>query len=128
MLPHAVEQRGTVRDLDFGAAELAMMAALDLAAELLRHRLLAVADAKDRNAGLVERRRRQRRAFLVHRRRPAGQDHRLRPHLAKRAFGLLERHDFRIHALLAHAPRDELGHLRAEIDDQNFVVAGHGGF
>jgi hypothetical protein len=31
----------------------------------------------------------------------------------------------------AHAPRDQLRHLRAEIDDQNLVVGGrlrHGGF
>ena len=41
-------------DLDLGAAELAVMAALDLAAELLRHRLLAVADAEHRHAGLVD--------------------------------------------------------------------------
>ena len=40
------------RDLDLGAAELAVMPALDLAAELLRHRLLAVADAEHRHAGL----------------------------------------------------------------------------
>ena len=41
-----------LRHLDLGAAELAVMAALDLAAELLRHRLLAVADAEHRHAGV----------------------------------------------------------------------------
>ena len=37
-------------------------------------------------------------------------------------FGLLEGHDFRIDALLAHAARDQLRHLTAEIDDQNLVM------
>ena len=41
---------------------------------------------------------------------------------------LLIRHDFGIDLFLAHPPRDQLGHLRAEIDDQNFIVGGHGGF
>ena len=45
-------------DLDLGAAELAVVAALDLAAELLRHGLLAVADAEHRHAGVEDRLRR----------------------------------------------------------------------
>ena len=49
-------------------------------------------------------------------------------HSRERRFGLLERHDLAIDALLAHAPRDQLRHLRAEIDDQNFVVSRHRGF
>ena len=41
-------------------------------------------------------------------------------------FGLLERHDLGIDALLAHAARDQLRHLTAEIDDQNLVMRrGH---
>ena len=48
-LPHAVEQGRARLDLDLGAAELAMVARLDLAAELLRHGLLAVADAQHRH-------------------------------------------------------------------------------
>ena len=109
-------------DLDLGAAELAVMPALDLAAELLRHRLLAVADAEHRHAGLVDRLRRQRRVLGVHRGRSAGQDHRLRLHLLEGLLRLLERHDLGIDLLLPHPPRDELGDLGAEIDDQDFVV------
>ena len=41
---------------------------------------------------------------------------------AKASCRLLERHDLAIDALLAHAPRDQLGHLRAEIDDEDLVV------
>ncbi len=110
------------RHLDLGAAEFAMMAGLDLAAELRRHGLLAVADAEHRHAGLVDRQRRQRRVLVEHRSGAAGQNHAFRPHRAERAFGFLERHDLAIDLLLAHAPGDELRHLRAEIDDENLVV------
>ena len=112
--------------MQFGAAEFAMMAALDLAAELGRHRLFAVADAEHRHAGLIDRRRRERRVFVEHGRRTAGQDDAFRLHLAKRAFSFLERHDLAIDLLFAHPPGDELGHLRAEIDDENLVVRLHG--
>ena len=121
-LPDTVGQRGRARDLHFGAAELAMMAGLDLAAELDRHRLLAIADAEHRHAGLEDRRRRQRRVLVEHRSRTAGQDDAFRLHLAKGGFGFLERHDFAIDFLFAHATGNELRDLRAEIDDQNLVV------
>ena len=50
------------------------MAALDLAAELLGHRLLAVADAEDRHAGLEDGLRRARAFALGDRGRAAGED------------------------------------------------------
>ena len=53
--PDALEQRRVGGDFHLGAAEFAMVSALDLAAELLRHRLLAIADAEHRHAGLVNR-------------------------------------------------------------------------
>ena len=124
--PGGFEQLARRLDLDIGAAEFAVMAALDLAAELGRHGHLAVADAEHGHAGIEDRLRRARRAFLVHRFRAAGEDHRLRLHLREGGFGLLERHDFGIDALLAHPARDQLRHLTAEIDDQNLVMRrGH---
>ena len=63
-LPDAVGQRGGFGHLDLGAAEFAMMAGFDLAAELVRHGLLAVADAEHRHAGLIDRHRRQRRILV----------------------------------------------------------------
>ena len=51
----------SVQNLDLGAAELGMVPALDLAAELRRHGLLAVADAEDRQVGLEQLLRRARR-------------------------------------------------------------------
>ena len=126
--PCGLEQVARGLDLDIGAAEFAMMPALDLAAELGGHRHLAVADAEYGHAGLENQLRRARRAFLVHRLRTAGEDHRFRLHLPEGRFGLLERDDLGIDALLAHPARDQLRHLTAEIDDQNLLMRrGHGG-
>ena len=108
------------------------MSALDLAAELLRHCLLAVADAEHRHASFVDRGRRERRPFFVDGGRTAGQNYGLRLHRLEGLVGFLERDDLGIDALLAHASRDQLGDLRAEIDDEEFVVVGwcaaHSGF
>src|SRR6202011_4752530 len=45
-----------------------------------------------------------------------------RLHRREGGFGFVERDDFGIDAVLAHAPRDQLRHLGAEIDDEDFVV------
>ena len=124
LAPHALEQGRLLGHQHLGAAELAVMPALDHAAELRRHRLLAVADAEDRHARLIDRGRRQRRTLVEHRGRPAGEDHALRPQGLEGLIRLLERHDLAIDLLFAHAPGNELGHLRPEIDDQNLVVPG----
>ncbi len=133
LLPHALEQRRVLGDQHLGAAELAMMPALDLAAELVRHRLLAVADAEDRHAGVEQFLGGERRVLVEHRGRPAGQDHRLRLHPGEGLGRLLVRHDLGIDLLFAHPARNELRHLGAEIDDENLVVQNlvvrvHGGF
>ncbi len=126
LVPGGVEQRAVALHLDIGAAEFAMVPALDMAAELMRHRHLAVADAEHGNAGIEDGLRRARRARFMHGLRPAGEDHRFRLHVAEGRFRLLERHDFRIDAHLAHPARDELGDLAAEIDNQNlFMRRGH---
>ena len=117
-------------DLDEGAAELAVVAALDLAAELDAHRLLAIADAEHRHAGLEDDLRRARAADLDGRGGAAGEDDRLRLDAPERLVGRLERDDLGIDAGLAHAPGDQLGHLAAEIDDEDGVGmsgAFHGG-
>ena len=108
--------------LDVGAAEFAVMAALDRAAELRRHRHLAVADAEHRHAGVEDRLRRARRAGLVNRRGAAGEDDAARLHRGEGGGGFVEGDDLAVDPLLAHAPGDELGDLRAEIDDENLVV------
>ncbi len=122
--PEAGKQRAVVERLDLGAAELAVVAALDLAAELGGHRHLPVADAEHRHAGLEHEVGRAWAAFVGHGGRAAGEDDRLRLQGAEGGFGLLERDDLAIDAGLAHAPRDELRHLAAEIDDEQLIVAG----
>src|SRR5262249_58521114 len=61
-------------------------------------------------------------AVAVHRRRPAGEDDGLGFQLPERGFGLRVGHDLAITLPLAHAPRNELRPLRAEVDDKDFVV------
>ena len=127
-VPGGVEQPAVALHLDIGTAELAVVPALDLAAELGGHGHLAVADAEHGHAGIEDFLRRARRALFVHRLRAAGEDHRFRLHLVEGGFRLLERDDFGIDALLAHPARDQLRHLTAEIDNQNLVMRrGHGG-
>ena len=122
LLPDALEDRAVGHHLDFGAAEFAMVPALDLAAELRRHRLLAVADAEHRHAGVIDRLGRERGVLVEHGSGPTRQDHRLGLHRAEGRLGLLVGHDLAIDLFLAHPARDQLGHLRAKIDDQNLVV------
>ena len=62
------------------------------------------------------------RVLVSDRCRAAGQDDRLRREPAKASGGVLEGMDFAIDARLAHAARDQLRHLRAEIDDEDLVV------
>ena len=132
-LPHAIEKRAIVGHFNQCAAEFTMMPRLDGAAELVRHRLLTIADAEHGNACVQDRQRRGRRVLVEHRGRPAREYHRLRLHLFECSLGLLIRHDLGIDAILAHAPCNELRHLRAKIDDQNLFMRGshigrHGGF
>ena len=81
--PDVVEQAAVGFHLHIGAAELAMMAAFDGAAELRRHGHLAVADAEHRNAGVEDLLRRARGACLVHGFRAAREDDAGRLHLVE---------------------------------------------
>src|SRR5262249_17464408 len=102
--------------------EFAMVAALDRAAELARHGLFAIADAKHRQARPIEFGRRQRRVGVEDRGRAAGEDHSPWLPRGKGVTGLLERRDLAVDPLFAHAPGDQLGDLGAEVDDQDVVV------
>ncbi len=121
-LEHAIEERGLVDDLQLGAAELAVVPALDGSAERSHHGLLAIADAEHGDARVEHGLRRLRRAGLVHGCRPARKDDGARPLLGERGLGLVERNDLGIDARLAHAARDQLRHLAAEIDDQDAIL------
>ena len=111
-------------DIDEGAAELAMVGALDLAAELLADRLLAVADAEHRHVQLEHDARRLRRLAFIDRGRAAGEDDALGAEVGD-ALGIgVEGQDLAIDAGLADAARDELRELGTEIEDQD--TFGHG--
>ena len=124
LVPQAVEQRAALLDLDEGAAEFAALAAFDIAAQLLHHRLLAIADAQYRHARVEDRLRCAGTVFPHDRRWPARQDHALGLHPGKGFRRAVERGDFGIDAGFAHAPGDELGHLAAEVHDKDGILKG----
>src|SRR6516165_6302707 len=95
------------------------MPTLDLAAERSHHGLLAITDAQHWNARGEQRLRRLRRAGLVHAGWPTRKDNGARPLRRDRGLGLAVGNDLGIDAGLAHAPCDKLGHLAAEIDDED---------
>src|SRR5262249_41051960 len=118
------EQGRVLDDGYFGAAELTMMPALHVTAELVRHRLLAVTDAEHWHSGVVNGLGCKRCILVEDRSWAAGQNDRLRLHLAEGSLGFLIGNDFGIDLLLPHPARNELGHLGSEIDDQYLVVHG----
>ena len=109
---------------DFGVTELAHLARLDLATQNLCHPLHAVADAQHRNTQLE-----QLRIGLVvgfiHRVRAAGQDNARGLEFADEVDGDIKRMQLTLDVGFAHAPRDQLGDLRTEVQNQNLVHAGH---
>jgi hypothetical protein len=120
-IPEACEERARLLDLDIGATELRGMSALDRAAELGCERLLAVADAEDRNTAIEHRLRRPGAAFRRHRSGAAREDHAFRLHLFEGVASVLEGMDFAIDPGFTDAARDQLRHLAAEIDDEDAV-------
>src|ERR1700730_11695609 len=65
LLPDSFKQAALSQNLDFGAAELAFVSGCDLATQLRRHHLLAIADTKDWHASGKDDIRHARRAFLM---------------------------------------------------------------
>jgi hypothetical protein len=115
------EQHAGVDHAQPGAAVLGNLGAFHPATEGGGHRLVAVADAQRRYAGLEQADRHRRRPRRVDRLRAAGKDDGLGParqHLLDR-HGV--RHDLAVDVALPHPPRDQLGVLRAEVDDEDGV-------
>ncbi len=121
--PQPLEQKAIVGHADEGAAEFLTVAQRHPAAQLGAHRLHAIADRQHRNAGAEHDVGRARRRRLCDRGRPAREDDAARVEGADlflaRGVGV----DLAIDPVLAHPPRDQLGDLAAEIEDQDFV--GH---
>ncbi len=119
--PEAIEQRAAVRNLDEGATEFAQFAAQNLAAELVHQRLLAIANAQDRQAAAEDLVRNARAALVEHRSWAAREDNPLGPHTREGRSRAAERCDLGIGPGFAHAAGDQLGNLAAEIDDEDGV-------
>ena len=117
----AVKQARTRRNRGLGVPVLAGARASHRATEGVGHGLEAVADTQDGHPGLENRGVDGGRTLLVHGRGAAGQDD---------GGGLLGEHvrhahgvgdDLRVDGSLTHAACDQLGILRAEVDDEDGV-------
>src|SRR5690606_27038623 len=118
----AVEDALGLVDDDLRQPELALLGALDLAAEQVRRELHAVADPEDRNAELEDAAVDLGSPLLVHARGPAGQDDGARGLRADILERRRARMDLAVDLALAHASRDELRRLRAEVEDEDEVL------
>jgi hypothetical protein len=108
-------------DGDFRVAELALIGRFGIAAELLGHRLQAVADAEQRQAAVEYLLGRRGRAGLRRRFRAAGQDDAFRAERSDLGRVVIPGPDFAIDADFADAPCDQLRVLRAEVEDEDLV-------
>ena len=119
-LGQAVEQRAArLGHGELGESVLADVGLGNVAAQVQRHLLDAVAETQDGDAQLEDGRIHVRRALGVHARRTAREDHRRR-RAARDLLGRdVERHDLRVDPGLADATRDELRVLRPEVEDED---------
>jgi hypothetical protein len=118
----ALEQLRVPTGAHLSEAELAHLAGLDPPAELLRHGLHAVADAEHGNAELEYRLGRTQPLHRGDRLGPAGEHDAPGLALAQRVLVDVAGNDLRVSAGVADPARDELGVLRAEIQDQDQIV------
>ncbi len=107
------------RDPAASAAKFAHGVTLHAAAERLAHELHAVANAEHGDAEVEECGITLRGAGGVNAGRSAGEDDAYRSELANARGREVVSHDFTVHVLLADAARDELGVLRAEIENEH---------
>ena len=126
--PKPIEQSARLGDGKVGSAKFAAIADLMtrpyFAAQLLAHHLLAIANAEDWHASFKQHIWGARTVSFGHAGGRAGQDDASRLHPLESLFGHSEGRNLGIDPRLAHAPRDQLGHLAAEIDDQDGIGRG----
>ncbi len=120
---HAAQEALAAQDPELRLPVLATLGRDHVAAHEEAHRLHAVADAEQRQAGLEQALVGQRGLVLVHARRPAREHEggEAAPQHAIHRIGA--RQDLGVHSELADAPGDELGVLPPEIEDRD--LAGH---
>ena len=118
-IPQAIEQGRGRNDVDERPPEFLLVGRDHLAAELLVKRLLAVADAEQRQAA-VEQNLWSAGAFSIDDgRRAAREDDPLGIETIERLVRGVERRDLGLDAGFADATSNELRHLAAEIDDED---------
>ena len=122
--PAVKDRQRCVGRCDEGAAELGgAMAGFHQPAQFLHHHLLAITDAQDRHAQIEYTGRRPGRSRPGHAVGAAREDDGPGREVLQEPVGdVLVGMDFAIDVQLAQAPRDQLRHLAAEIDDQKAVV------
>ncbi len=122
----AVEQAPMPARANRGVAEFSDQPVLDNTAQLRRHRLHPVTDAQHRHTGRPHRRRRARRVSGGHAFRASGKDDaggcELGDERGRHVVGM----NLAISVELAHAPRNQLRVLGAEVQDQDFRMHGRG--
>ena len=122
LLGRRVREQPRLGRLHRGPAELGDARAVDAAAELERHELHAVTDAERRDAELEERRIDARRVVGVDGRRAAAEHERVRIARAHRLGRDRVADELGVDAALAHATRDQLRVLAAEVEDEHGPV------
>ena len=118
---HGVAQFGKERafpaDLELTATVFTLGGMFDFPAEVMGHELHAVADAENRNAQIENLRVWLRRALRINTGWAAAQDQPLRREGTQFRGRRIVREDLRVNLTLANPPRDDLGVLRPEIED-----------
>jgi len=121
--PHAIEQGAFFGYGQIGAAKFPTLSRFvtgpHFAAQLVAHHLLAITNAKDRDPCLKETLGSARGSIIGDTGRRAGEDDSLGLHPPERFLCCREGCDLGIDPRLAHTARDQLGHLAAEIDDED---------
>ena len=115
-------RRAAAADLHVRVAELALARSAHFAAEQVGHQLHAVADAEHRQRPGRRARRRTSARPVRDALRPARQDDARRGFAPKLLERRVERHDLGVDRQLAQASRDELGVLRAEIENDDGLM------
>jgi hypothetical protein len=117
----AVEQSRRRGRADLRGTEFSARRGLDATAQLRRHGLHAITDPEHGHAHLEYHRGCRGATRVVHRLGSAGQDHRRGCETRDLCRVDVAAVDFRVNADFAHAARDQLCVLRAEIQDQNAI-------
>ena len=119
-----VHERGIrTDDVQHRPAVFPGQGALDLAAAVVRDVLGAVADAQDRQLAFHTVQVELRGVGVADGTRAAGQDDTLHGVIQRRHF--IKRKDLAIHIQLPQAAADQLGHLGAEVEDQDLIHRGN---